>query len=167
MVIINKDKVEFSTREYSVLSLVASLLSRSRFLDMLCLGNVRFTEVSQAEASRLKRRLNKVRQYYNGMNDLIKEAKRRSQPGTPIASSWVDFTVLPQQTGDVRLPSMTQQFMESTCKACKVTHDTDIWAKIQANFPNLVNNWQRREVLHTTIHCEIRVICSIDRFLHQ
>ena len=163
--ILNPDNVAASLSDYSALSLMAGQLSRSRFLTLLSEGKVPQIAVSQICAARLKRRLNKVRQYYNGMTDLVKEAKKRiSEPGKPIAFQWADHESLSESAEtQLNLPPDLHEVLQKAYETCGLTFSPQDWAKIESTFPYLQSNWRQKGLIHTCIHAEIRIICRIGK----
>jgi len=142
--------VSTSVAIYAHIFLVADALACSRFLKTLVKDR---NLHRKARAEKLKRRLNKIRQYASGTNYLIEKAKRLF----PIPHRWVTDTFtgtgecvfdLCNNPYDAILRGLDQPSLSGP----------EIVDKLDKRFPSILSYWQRQQTMHTCIHAELRVI---------
>jgi hypothetical protein len=138
-----------SAATYAYIFLVADALACSRFLKTLMKDR---NLHRKGRAEKLKRRLNKVRQYASGTAYLIEKAKRLF----PIPHRWVTDTFT--GTGECVFDLCNNPYDAISRGLHRPSLSPEIVDKLDKHFPSILNNWQRQQTMHTCIHAELRLI---------
>jgi hypothetical protein len=141
---------EASHDVYGHLFLAACALLYSRFLKEL-INDPRQKEV----AEKLKRRLLKVCQYYDGIDPLIKSAKRWF-PDRTSPYCWANVTDSIRE-GTVDISLHAEDALLRVPQRNIMKGDMDVF---RHNFPAMFERWQH--IVHPCLHAELRVILHLD-----
>jgi len=145
-----QDEVQ-SSRVYNRILLHANVLVRSRFFNDIL--NNPGNPKCKWRVERLKRRLDKMLQYSNGVKQLIKKREGLF----PISHRWVltNFT----ETGEsvFRLSSNVHLAISHGLQ-CPLSTETK--NELNANFPDMITDWEKNRTrrVHTHLHAELRII---------
>jgi hypothetical protein len=144
--------VSTSAATYAHIFLVADALACSCFLKTL----VKDSNLHRkGRAEKLKRRLNKVRQYASGTTYLIEKAKRLF----PIPHRWVTDTFT--GTGECVFDLCNNPYDAILRGLLHPSLSPEIVDKLDKHFPSILSNWQTQQTMHTCVHAELRVILHL------
>ncbi|KAI6152620.1 hypothetical protein BKA82DRAFT_4112879 [Pisolithus tinctorius] len=154
---------------YMTLVFVALVLKRSRLLRSLCESTSLMDRNRILQAERLKRRIAKVCQYYDGIDDLITYTRRYFPQG--IVHRWVD--PIPD-TGETTV-NLEDDYLVAIERALGgVSPSTDTLTTLRKDFSNMGERWGASRSITTRLHAEIRILLHLsksfdasDRFQQQ
>jgi hypothetical protein len=147
--------VPSSVERYEDLFLLADILSQSRFLDALIDRRDLLNNDGKERAQKLKRRLYKVCQYYGGITDLIRPAKRFF----PIPHRWVADTFTGTGEGVFNLCDNAHDAVSRGLNQASLS--PEIVDRLESSFPDIQSNWAKHQTVHTCIHAELRIIIHL------
>ena len=137
---------------YGQIYLVADALASSHFLKTLVEDR---NLDRRRRAEKLKRRLEKVCHYANGITYLIEKAKQLF----PIPHRWVMDTFT--GTGECVFNLCNNAYDAISRGIDRPSLSPEIVDKLNKRSPSIFSNWQRQQTMHTCIHAEIRVILHL------
>ncbi|THH03284.1 hypothetical protein EW146_g10473 [Bondarzewia mesenterica] len=156
---LDPDRVDSSLQRYSWLFNVAEPLLHSRFLKELCGDRNRLNLARKEKAERLKRRLAKVCQYFSGVTQLVKRAKRWFPDGQ-IPYRWVNDAFV--GTGEARF-DLCDDHVDAVQRAFGLQSllSSETLHTLAESFPDMPSNWERRRIVNTCIYAELRIILHL------
>ena len=158
---LDPDDVDKSTMRYSVLDNLGKTLLHSPFLKLLCEDRHPLNSARSERAKRLKRRLAKVCQYFGGVTQLVKMAKKWFPDGR-IPYRWVGDSFVDSGEGQV---SLCEDYVEAVQRVCdaETPPSPEALQELAMSFPGVHSNWEHQRLINTCIHAEIRIILHFSK----
>ncbi|KAI6154786.1 hypothetical protein BKA82DRAFT_997657 [Pisolithus tinctorius] len=142
---------------FSAIVFSALVLKRSRLLRSLCEFQGFIHRGRTLEAERLKRRLAKVCQYSEGIDDLIFYAKHYFPAGIPHC--WVGPI---EGTGETTVQLYGGYIGAMKRALNNVTPSQKTLHAPRGRFPEMGEEWNRSSSIKTRVHAEIRILLHLD-----
>ncbi|KAI6165296.1 hypothetical protein EDD17DRAFT_1894726 [Pisolithus thermaeus] len=157
---INCGSNNLSAQLYKDLAAPARILLRSRLLRFICDTDSCTYKPRWPQAEKLKRRLTKVCQYYHGINNLIRQAKRYCPHG--LDYRWVDVST---GTG-ARTVELDSNYWQAVSRALGEPLTKENIAALCEMSPNAEERWCKSHIVNTYLHPEIRIILHLSDNFH-
>ncbi|KAI6152622.1 hypothetical protein BKA82DRAFT_4112897 [Pisolithus tinctorius] len=143
---------------YITLVFVAFVLKRSRLLRSLRESTSPMDRNRKLQAERLKRRIAKVCQYYDGIAELVDLTRRHFPQG--IAHRWVDPIC---DTGETAV-DLEEDYLVAIERALGgVSPSTDTLTTLHGKFPNMGGTWGASRSITTRLHAEIHILLHLSK----
>ncbi|KIN97287.1 hypothetical protein M404DRAFT_1006167, partial [Pisolithus tinctorius Marx 270] len=140
---------------YEDLAVYIPILKRSRLLRSLSEATDSMDLDRELELERLKHRLEKVSQYYYGINSLIRYARRYFPQG--INHRWVGAI---SGTGGTTIV-LDDDYLEAVSRALGSRPSEDTLATLRTEFPKVEEMWRSRRSVKTKLHAEIQIVLDL------
>ena len=147
--------VKLADKQFADIIIFTTVISKSHFLKHV-IAIPTLSDRDREMVAKFKRHCDKVQQYYAGITDLIKKAKRF----LPFDVCWATDQPNGSGEGVFTLPSrdpyvtIGNYFEEHPIPR-------DILSQLNDKFPKLRQDWERQRTIHATVHAELRIILAL------